>query len=55
MADSDDIARTNLRMYGSQMNAYVCGSHDGRSIGIPLWWYPRLLKANAEATYELSS
>lgn len=21
--------------------------HDGRSIGIPLWWYPRLLKASA--------
>ena len=31
--------------------------HDGRSIGIPLWWYPSLLKANAREreNFELSA
>jgi hypothetical protein len=30
--------------------------HDGRTIGIPLWWYPRLLKASPvdRENYELS-
>ena len=30
--------------------------HDGRSIGIPMWWYPSLMKATAreKQNYELS-
>jgi Protein of unknown function (DUF2442) len=56
MADSDNIAPDEPEAVWFADERVFVRLHDGRSIGIPLWWYPRLLKASAEdlANYELS-
>ena len=56
MAEPEDIAPdepVEVRFTNEHLFVRL---HDGRSIGIPLWWYPRLLKASARerANYELS-
>ena len=56
MADLDDIAPDEPEdVWFAEERLYV-RLHDGRSIGIPLWWYPRLLKASAKEreSFELS-
>ena len=56
MTDSEDIAPDEpVELWFADERLFV-RLHDGRSIGIPLWWYPRLLGASEQerANYELS-
>jgi hypothetical protein len=56
MAELEDIAPDEpVALWFTDEHVFV-RLQDGRSIGIPMWWYPRLLNANARerANYELS-
>ena len=56
MTVSEDIAPDEpVELWFTHEQVFV-RLHDGRSIGIPLWWYPRLFSASEQerANYELS-
>ncbi len=56
MDEVDDIAPDEPAEVWFTDERFFVRLHDGRSIGIPLWWYPRLQNASAKerTNYELS-